>query len=161
MSRDRVISAYLDRLRPLIDVDGVEVHRHYTDALEFSSAVYIGPVTGSVELYGLSGEPFSWRDTFTFLTAIQISDPSLAAGDSADELTGRCADVMDACVHAISACWDPEDVRTAQVEPGSEGIDADGPHPIYFQTEKSRLWFATATVSIELARHLQPTEEET
>lgn len=154
-TREDVISALLDRIRVQVDGFDVEVLRHYSDAFETASAVYVGEVSGPVEIYGAAASPFRWRDVFTISIAVQLADPDL----DPDSLAALAGVVVDAVVFAVSNLWDPNDTRMRYVEAGTDGpIDIDGPAPVHY-TPKNR-WMAIATLDVTLARYLYPTIEE-
>lgn len=167
MSRDRVIGAYLDRLRPLLEVEGFRVGRHAIEAVADSRdgddndrEVFVADVTGTIEIHGAAAEPMRWRDVFTFTVVVELGDVDTGPNSDPDEISLACSDAMDVCVHAISACWDPNDTRTRLVEPGAESINATGPRPVAPDAVTSG-WIVTGTLEITIARHLHPQEAET
>jgi len=154
-TRDEVISALLDRIRALCVTENIQVVRNYTDSLEVESAIYVGDVTGDIELHGAAAQPYQWRDAFTVPLAVQITDPD----SDPDVLAARCGHIIDLVVFAVSSAWDNNDPRTALVEPGTDGpITVDGPSPVHY-TPKSR-WLAIALIDVPFARHLYPTDQE-
>ncbi|MEZ5165703.1 MAG: hypothetical protein R2695_04130 [Acidimicrobiales bacterium] len=92
-TREDIAEALLDRVRVTLAGEDITVVRNYTDALEEISAVYVGEISGEVEIYGAAATPFRWRDVFTVQLAVQITsaDPGL------EELAAAAGRVIDGC----------------------------------------------------------------